>query len=121
MENFTTTTKYFSFINEDLIASLTDKYGFLMEDDDEKLQSLVAYWDDTNHTKKRAAVLGRNLEVIELENGNKGVQGFFSKSFMAALPIAGVVEITKPQFETLTPDPNLTSEDIIALQEENSI
>ncbi len=109
--SFETTTRIVKVIDPSqipaLYAQLVPKFGEELKDGDDMVLTIVAFWDDTAHTRIRAAsLLDGTIVPMPLTDGSAAFQGLWQSDLAAAFDrgeITGVVQLTPGQLAALLP------------------
>lgn len=88
------------------LKSLTVLHGDIARDGPKEFRTLMAHWDDTDHTRKRAADFPISCSPSLLINGNLCAIGLWSDKAISSIlngdyPLASV--ITEEEFKNLLP------------------
>ena len=69
------------------------------------VKTLLVCWDDTDHTKLRAASYPENVVPVKLKDGRVLISGLWSKKALAAIARVDVVaaELSKAELDPLLP------------------
>ena len=69
------------------------------------VKTMLVCWDDTDHTKLRAASYPENVLPVKLKDGRVMISGLWSKKALAAIQRADVVaaELSKAELDPLLP------------------
>ena len=75
------------------------------------VKTLLVCWDDTDHTRLRAASYPENVVPVKLKDGRVLISGLWSKKALAAIARADVVaaELSKAELDPLLPVVGLPS------------
>lgn len=110
--SFQTTNRIFALAPEllaTLFPALQTEYAELLPDGNRQVLTLGAHWDDSEHTRLRAASLADGtITPIALTDGRVAFQCMWQADLMAefdANGISGVEELTQEQLQELTPIP----------------
>lgn len=93
---------------EPLFEALLEQFGEALPDGDKIIITIGAHWDDTAHTRKRAADHPTTITGTPLTDGRVAYRALWQSDLMAEFDlhgIEGVEELTEEQFEALLPQP----------------
>ena len=104
----------FDLVERMLVFTPTEADAFLKQltangadaqDGQRTVRTILLTWDDTEHTRVRAASYPETIQPVVLKDGRVMVSGLWSKKGLAAVGRAEVVavELTKPQIDDLLP------------------
>jgi hypothetical protein len=93
---------------EALFSQLVATYGEDLPDGREIVKTIGAHWDDTEHTRIRAATFPTTITGIPLTDGRVAFVAMWQADLAAEFDtngLLGVEELTKEQFAGLIPQP----------------
>jgi len=93
---------------EPLFGQLLAAYGEDLPDGTRIVRTIGGHWDDTAHTRKRAASFPSTITGQLLTDGRYAFRALWQSDLMAefdANGIPGIEELTEEQLAALTPQP----------------